>query len=213
MRAAVVVAALAAAGCDDTPPPSPVPISPGPLVEATASVFLLRSDQMAGYRRSDSTVLTPTIIGNSENDPDLARTLTAQGYQTGARWTYAPPNPGVALPFLQVVSQASIFGTVDGATSDHGTEAARQKRTPEGGGTVTRVTDLPTIGVDALTVYVTTSGTSASGGPAEQSFLAIVRRGRVVAELFAGGDPARATEAAFRSVLLAQEQRLADAPT
>jgi hypothetical protein len=212
LAAAGLAALVALAACDDTGgnalaiPATPAPTASAPLPEA----FLLRNDQMPGYGRNNSRVLTPDILASEANDPALGRTLSDQGFLEGAEWTFSPPLPGApGQPFSQVVTRASIFKDAVGAGRNVETEKQQSDRTPSNGGSIMPVTDLPAAGVDSLTVYVAETSSGSSSG---QVFLAIMRHGRVVAELFAGGDPATATEKNFAALLLLAEGRLAAAP-
>ncbi len=209
--AAILAATLVAAACDDAAPASPVPLTPNASpVALLPTIYLLRPDQMAGYKRSNNKTLTPAIVAASDGDATLEKTLTDQGYTMGAQATYNPPAPHSGLPFAQVITQAAIFTDATGASRNDDTEKTRQDQLPAGGGTIATVTDLPATGLDALTVYV---ATSSDGTSSAQSFLAIMRRGRVVAELFAGGDPGTATEKNFAALLALQEQQLATNPS
>ena len=210
--AACALVALSVAGCDDAAAPRPpVPLTPNPSpVQYQPSVFLLRSDQMAGYHRSGSEALSPAAVASEAGDPSLAPTLTAQGYVQGARWTYQPASPGSGLPFLQVVSQAALFAASDGAARNETLERMRNDQPPSNGGTISTVTDIATPpGVDTLAVY---RASSTLNGDNATSWLAVMRHGRVVAELFAGGTPTGATQAAFTQLLAQQAARVADAP-
>ena len=209
---AVAAALLAIAACDDgSPPPAPVPLTPNPSpVSLLPSVWLLRADQMSGYTRSHSSVLNPTTEASDANDPTLAGTLQGEGFVQGARWEYQPAHPNSGLPFLQVVSQATLFGSSAGAGDNAGLEARRNDQPPSDGGTITTVTDLPTpAGVQSFVVY---RSTSTLNSDTATSWLAIMRRGRVVAELFAGGAPGAATEQAFSALVATAASRLDSAP-
>ncbi|HEY6380144.1 MAG TPA: hypothetical protein VI316_13290 [Candidatus Dormibacteraeota bacterium] len=215
-RRALVAAGLAAlvavAACDDTGGTTPaIPAAPAATASAPLpAAFLLRNDQMPGYGRSNSRVLRPDILATEANDPALATTLIDQGFLEGAEWTFSPPQPGApGRPFGQVVTRATIFRDAAGAGRNVETEKQQSDRAPSSGGSITVVTDLPATGVDSLTVYV---AETANGAVSGQVFLAIMRRGRVVAELFAGGDPTTATEKNFAALLLLAEGRLATAP-
>jgi hypothetical protein len=211
LTAVALLSALIIAACDDTAPAAGVPATPN----ATASsplplVFLLRPDQMRGYTRSNSRVLSPDIVAADASNPTLAKTLSDQGYQEGAQATFSPPQQNPAgLPFGQVVTQAAIFTDAAGATRNVAMEKVARNQLPTNGGSIRPVTDLPATGVDSLTVFV---AESTDGSSAAQSYLAIMRRGRVVGELFAGGDPTTATEKNFSALLLVAESQLSSAP-
>lgn len=214
-RAALIAVAMlsgvSVAACEDAAPaastaaPNPTASSPLP------SLFLLRADQMRGYTRSNSRALSPDIVASEANNPALVKTLGDQGYLEGATWTFSAPSPNTAgLPFGQVVSEAAIFNDAAGAGRNADMEKAARNQQPSNGGSISPVADLPATGVDSLTVYVSES---TDGSSSAQSYLAIMRRGRVVAELFAGGDPTTATEKNFSVLLVLAEGQLASAPS
>jgi hypothetical protein len=210
LLAAALLSSLTIAACDDT---SPVASSATPLPTASSplpQLFLLRADQMRGYTRSNSQALSATIVAAEANNPALAKTLTDQGYLEGATWTFSAPTPNTAgLPFGQVISQAAIFNDAAGASRNADFEKSARNQPPSNGGTISPVSDLPATGVDSLTVYV---AQSIEGSNSAQTYLAIMRRGRVVAELLAGGDPTTATEKNFSTLLMLAESQLASAP-
>lgn len=209
--AGAVLGGLLLGGCDEGNPPSPLPVTPDTSPhDPSPSTYLLRSDQLPGYRRSASETLSAATLAAAAGDPGLARTLEGFGFRIGARFTYQPPAPTAALAFQQVVSLAELFATADGASRGDSEARRRERQAPSGGGAVDDVAGLPSGGVDDLVVYRSTSSTAGTG--TQQSFLAILRKGRVVVELFAGGDPGTATRESFSAVLASQELQLAGAP-
>ena len=206
---AVVIATLA--GCDESNPPAPLPItaSPGTVVTLQPSLFVLKPSQMTAYQRTASIGLTPGQVAEGLGDPSLKTLLEAEGFVDGAQSTYQPPTPASPTPFAQVIDSATIFRDVSGAAKYFSEQAARRHQQPSSGGTLSDVTGLPTTGVDQVVGYVT-SDTSVADSP--QAFVVLVRRGRVVAELFAGGNPATATQPQLTLLLNMQEQLLQQSP-
>ena len=206
---AVVIATLA--GCDESNPPAPLPItaSPGTVVTLQPSLFVLKPSQMSAYQRTASTGLTPGQVAEGLGDPSLKTLLEAEGFVDGAQSTYQPPTPTSPTPFAQVIDSATIFRDVSGAAKYFSEQAARRHQQPSSGGTLSDLTGLPTTGVDQVVGYVT-SDISLADSP--QAFVVLVRRGRVVAELFAGGNPATATQAQLTLLLDVQERLLQQSP-
>ena len=210
LLAAALLSGLTIAACDNTSPvassTTPNPTAGAPLPE----LFLLRADQMRGYTRSNSHALSPNTVASDANNPALAQTLTDQGYLEGATWTFNAPMPNTAgLPFGEVISEAAVFNDAAGASRNADFEKTARNQPPSNGGTINTVSDLPATGVDSLTVYV---AESTDGSNTSQTYLAIMRHGRVVAELLAGGDPTTATEKNFSTLLVLAEGLLASAP-
>lgn len=216
-RPLALVAAAAAtlltllAGCDQTNPAAPVPPTSAPSAGAILSptVYLLRPDQLRGYQRSSQDMLSPAGVASEESQPALEATLRAEGYTTGARSTFAAPAPSPQTPFGQVVSEAAIFTSAVGAQRYLGEEMARRNRSPEGGGVVSPLTDLPTQGTDQL-AGLRTSETS--GSAPVLGYLALARRGRVVVELFCAGQAAQATHDNFLGLFRPQIALLQQPP-
>lgn len=206
---AAVIATLA--GCDESNPPAPLPItaSPGTVVTLQPSLFVLKPSQMTAYQRTASIGLTPGQVAEGLGDPSLKTLLEAEGFVDGAQSTFQPPTPTSPTPFAQVIDSATIFRDVAGAAKYFSEQAARRHQQPSSGGTLSDVTGLPTSGVDQVVGYVT-SDTSVPDSP--QAFVVLVRRGRVVAELFAGGNPATATQPQLTLLLNTQEQLLQQSP-
>src|ERR1700736_5855023 len=155
---AAILSALTIAACDDAAPvassATPNPTASTPLPQP----FLLRADQMPGYKRSNSRVLSPDIVASDANNPALVKTLTDQGYIQGAVWAFSPPSQNTSgLPFGQVISEAAIFNDAAGAGGNAEMEKTARNQPPSNGGSISPVADLPATGVDSLTVYVSES--------------------------------------------------------
>lgn len=209
VAAAVLLTLLA--GCDQQNPPAPVPPtpSPSPGTVLSATVYLLRPDQLGGYQRSSQHVLTPAGVAGEENQPALEATLRAEGYSTGARSSFSGPSPSPQTPFAQVVSEAAIFQSAVGAQKYLGEEMARRDRAPEGGGSVDPLADLPMQGTDQL-IGLRTS--EMSGNAPFLGYLVLARRGRVVVELFCAGQAAQATQDSFLGLFRPQIALLQQPP-
>lgn len=210
-----LVATLLAA-CDDTNPPSPLPATPDPArsTSLSPSSYLLRADQMPGYTRSSSATLSPGSLGDEAGDPSLKPTLEAQGMQYGARYTYIEPVATTSLAFNQVISQAILFNDAAGAQTFVRDEAVRRNVPPSNGGTVSTVTDFATLNSDQVLGFT-------AKAPADNpnttvpplTWLAVVRRGRVVVELVGSGTTDHATRANFDGLLALEQAMLATPPS
>ena len=108
-----------------------------------------------------------------------------------------------------MIDSATIFKDASGAAKYFGEQSARRHQKPSLGGTLSDITGLPRTGVDDIVGYVT-SDTSVADSP--QAFVVLVRRGRVVAELFAGGNPATATRPQLALLLDVQVRLLQQSP-
>jgi hypothetical protein len=198
------------AGNDSSAPPTSTSAF-GPATGRLASNYLLRPDQLPGYQRAPGSTVSAEALAADYGDSGLVQRLIGEGYQTGARVRFSSPRPPAATPFQQVTSEALMFGDAAGATRFFPEEKVRRGQPPTGG-TASTLSGLPSQGVDDLVVVQASVPAQAAGGQPQQAFLALVRRGRVVAELLAEGDAASATLARFTPLLVDVEGRLATSP-
>jgi len=208
LAVAVALGGLLAA-CGDANPPSPFPQTPGasPLSLAPESM-VLRPAQLPGYVRTANATVDPNTLAEQESDQTLVGTFQREGLQVGARATYSDPNKGnVPTPFATVISQILMFTDAHGAGSFYSDEQARRSTAPAGG-TLSTLSNLPLGGADAIVGLAVSVPAQASGDPASRALFAIIRRGRVVAELFGGGSAQTATDARFLALVTVQEQQL-----
>ena len=211
---AALAASLLVAACEDTNPPSPLPATrdPNQALTLAPTAFLLRPDQMPGYTRSASATLSPDSLASELGDPSLAPRVQSQGLTYGSRYTYIAPGAAPdSTAFREVVTEALIFQSPSGATAFVSDEKVRQDKAPGKGGTVAPLTAVASTNADEVTGFFATAPESDQTTP-PQSYLVVVRRGRVVVELLAGGTVANATRAQFDTLLATQEGLLAQSP-
>jgi len=201
--------ALAVAACDGSPA-SPYPATtPTPTAPTVApQTMLLRPDQLRTYARTDDSTVDAGTIADQESDQSLIATLQKQGLQVGARATYSDPNQGAPpTPFVTVISQVLFFNDTAGATAFVGDETRRRSVPPQGG-TLTPLDGLPLGGADSIVGLLADTPGQSADQPPSRALFAIIRRGRVVAELLGGGPASTATVANFTSLVALQEQQL-----
>ena len=211
---AALAASLLVAACDDTNPPSPLPVTrdPNQALTLAPTAFLLRPDQMHGYTRSASATLSADSLAAELGDPSLATRVQSQGLTYGNRYTYAAPDAAPdSTPFREVVTEALIFQASSGATDFVSDEKVRQDKAPGKGGTIAPLTGVAAVNADEVVGFYATAPESDQTTP-PQSYLVVVRRGRVVVELLAAGTVANATRTQFDSLVAAQEGLLAQSP-
>lgn len=207
--AAAAVLGLALAACDSSPPSPYPPATPTPTPLSVApQTMLLRPDQMRAYSRTDDSSVDAGTLADQESDQSLIPALQKQGLQVGARATFSDPNQGgTPTPFVTVISQVLFFNDAAGATAFVADETKRREVAPQGG-SLTVLDTLPLGGADSIVGMSADSPAQSSGQPASRALFAIVRRGRVVAELLGGGPSDTATVANFDPILALQEQQL-----
>jgi hypothetical protein len=212
-RSRIAVAALMLgsllAACADSNPASPYPQTPPATPPALApQTMVLRPDQLSGYVRTDDSTVGAGTLADQEGDQSLVATLQHEGLQVGARATYADPNRGGApTPFATVISQVLFFRDAQGATSFFADEQKRRASAPTGG-TLTPL-DLSQGTSDAIVGLAATVAPQTAGDPSSRALFALIRRGRVIAELLGGGPSTTATDARFAALVAVQEQQLA----
>jgi hypothetical protein len=196
------------AACDSGSPGSPFPETPGATpVSLAPQTMLLRPAQLAGYERTADSTVDANTLSDQENDPTLVGTLQREGLQVGARATYSDPNKGAPpTPFTTVISQVLLFADAQGAASFFTDEQARRAKPPQGG-TLSSLT-LPLGGADAVVGLAAAVPASSAGDPPSRALFALIRRGRVIAELLGGGSAVTATDDRFVTLVSEQESQL-----
>lgn len=205
------LAALLSACADDSGAPLPTPLmTPTPPSQAVI-IYVLSPSQVPGYTRTSDATLNPGAMADQKNDPSLAARLTADGFIHAADAAYAPP-PNTSNPtFIDINSEAVLFGDAAGATAYYAEEANRITSLPTGG-TLDSLGGLPYQHVDDLVAYASSQPPTASL-PVDRAFIALMRTGRVVTEIYAAGTSAAATTAtAFLPLVTATQQLLARSP-
>jgi hypothetical protein len=208
LAAAVGLGTLLAA-CDGAPPSPYSPSTATPTAPSVApQTMVLRPDQMRAYTRTDDATVDAGTLADQESDQSLIQALQKQGLQVGARATFSDPNQGgTPTPFVTVISQVLFFNDAAGATAFAADEGKRREVAPQGG-TLTVLSGLPLGGADSIVGLSADTPAQSSDQPASRALFAIVRRGRVVAELLGGGPSDTATVASFTPILSLQEQQL-----
>ena len=192
--------------CDPAPTPSPTP------AQLAARVYTLSPQQAPGYTRGTDNTITPQTLADQDNDPALAARLTALGWRDGAIEVFAPPQNSTAhLPFVTLSSQAIIFDTAAGASSFFSDEQKRIHTAPARG-SITDLAGVSPSGIDALVAYDSTQPSANPGEGAQRAFIALLRKGQVVVELygFAGANPV--TPRDFTVLITAEEELLQTPP-
>ena len=207
---AVVMLGGLLAACSDSNPPSPYPQTPGGTATPPSlapEAMVLRPNQLPKYARTDDSTVDAGILADQENDQSLAAVLKRQGLQIGARATYADPNRGAPpTPFATVISQVLFFNDATGAGSFYADELKRRDTAPSGGTLATL--SLPLGGTDAIAGLAVTVPADTAGDPPSRALFALIRRGRVIAEVLGGGPATTATDAQFLTLVTDQEQQI-----
>jgi hypothetical protein len=213
-RVLVVALALGAglSACGGDNPPNPYPATPTPATLAPQSM-VLRPNQLPEYKRTEDSTVDAGILADQANDQSLIGTLGKQGLQQGVRVTFSDPNQGgPPTPFVTVISEVLIFKDASGATAFFGDEKARRAQASQGG-TVGPLDGLPTANTDAVAGLVATLPPQSADQAPSHALFALVRRGRVVAELLGSGALATATMDRFSALVTLQVQQIAIALT
>jgi hypothetical protein len=209
LAAAGLGSALLLAACNDAPP-SPYPPStptPTPLTLAPQTM-VLRPDQMKGYVRTQDSTVDAGTLADQESDQSLVAKLQQQGLENGTRVSFSDPSQGgPATPFATVISQVLFFHDAAGATAFIADETKRRSVPPDGG-TLHPLDGLPLGGADSIVGLAADTPAQSTGEPPSRAVFAIIRSGRIVAELLGGGPSSTATDAAFTAVVQLQEQQL-----
>jgi hypothetical protein len=215
MKGRLLLLGLVATGvllaCDEPPPPPP-PVTPAPSGSTSLSpqVYLLQRQQLSDYALTSSEALSSDNIAELQKDPTLKDKLDGFGLVIAARAVFQPPQGG-RPPFGEVISQVYMFRDAKGAADFFADELARRSR-PISGQTVSPVSGLPSTGVDQLSAIGATLRPPTLGDPTPQAYLAVMRRGRLVAEVSGTGIAGTATVGAFTPLVTAQQQLLGTSP-
>jgi hypothetical protein len=111
-----------------------------------------------------------------------------------------------------VISQALIFKDTAGATAFVADETKRRAQPPQGG-TLSPLNGLPQGGADSIVGMTADTPAQSTGQPPGRAVFALIRRGRIVAELLGGGPTSTATDANFTALVTLQELQLSSTPT
>lgn len=208
---ALAAALLLAACADDAGVPTLTP-PPTPSLPAQAVViFVLKPSQVPGYARTADQTLNAGAVADTKNDPTLAARLIKDGFVHGATDSFAPPPNTISAAFGLITSTALLFNDAAGATLYYDEEAGRIDAAPPGG-TVAPLGGLPSAHVDTM-LALTSEQAARTDTPVDRAFIALMRTGRVVTELFANGTSAANTTAgAFLPLVTAQQTLLARSP-
>jgi hypothetical protein len=206
---------LLLAACSDSPP-SPYPLSPSGSAGAITlapQAMVLRPDQMTAYQRTQDSTVDAGTLADQEGDQSLLTTLKQQGLEVGARVSFADPNRGAPpTPFATVISQVLLFHDATGATAFVAEETKRRAVPPQGG-SLKPIDGLPLGGADSIVGMAADTPAQSTDQPPARAVFAIIRRGRMVAELLGGGPTATATDANFTALVVVQERQLSAKPS
>lgn len=205
------LAALLSACADDSGAPVPTPLMTPTAPAQSVIIYVLTPSQVPGYTRTTDSTLNSGAVADEKSDPGLAARLDSYGFIHGATSAYAPP-PSVADPvFTDINSDALLFGSAAGATSYYNEEANRINTAPSKG-TLDFLGGLPSQHVDTMVAYAS-SQPPQGGEQVDRAFIALMRTGRVVTEIFARGvSAARTVAGAFLPLVTAEQRLLARSP-
>jgi hypothetical protein len=174
----LLAAAMTLAGCDPGTGPSPTP------AQLAARVYVLSPQQVPGYTRNTDNTINPQTLADQDRDPALASRLQSWGWRDGALAIYSPPkNNPAGLPFNTLSSQAIIFSDAAGARSFFSEEQRRINVTPPHG-TIAPLAGASSSGVDDIVAFDSTQPSSNPGEGNQRAFIALIRKGQVVIELY-----------------------------
>lgn len=174
----LMLAGLAA--CDSDIPPTPTPGTVAPRA------YALTPQQVSGYQFLPASGINPTIVADDAGDPLLAAELNQEGFVDGVLEKFQPPQTGPQLPFSAITCQVIIFSSANGAHAYFGTETKRINKPPVQGnvtGTISSFANLSTAKVDEI-VALDSVVPANSDQPAQRAFIALIRKGQVVVEVF-----------------------------
>jgi len=199
--ALLIATAVAASGCDPDTPPSPTPA----ILAAHAYVLVARD--VAAYAQTADSTVTAATLADQHHDAALQGRLTSLGMLDGAIAIYAPPKKATTiLPFQTISSQAVIFSGAAGAATFFSEEQQRVHRAPAGG-TIAPLVGAPNNSTDDF-AYDSSGAPTGTAEPPQRAFLALMRRGQVVVELFAASGPNSASPSDFIPYITAQARLL-----
>ncbi|MFN2450838.1 MAG: hypothetical protein ABR541_00625, partial [Candidatus Dormibacteria bacterium] len=70
-----------------------------PSAHRAANAYLLRPDQLPGYKRGGAENVDPGILADQENTPTLKAEVVRQGFDSGARERFVDPGRATPKPF------------------------------------------------------------------------------------------------------------------
>ena len=195
-------------GCDDTPPtPPPTPAAtPTPAARNLApDAYLLSGPAVAASQRNARIALT---AAESAAQWQISATeLQTDGYQDGARVIFQQPKTGPVLPFVVVQSEVYFFATEQGADTYFNRDV--QRSSDPANGAVSALPGLPAQNVDRISGFSETKPATSPGGPDQQAYIAVLRRGRAMVLLYAYGSVGTSDVQSFTTLLVAQEGMMA----
>jgi hypothetical protein len=204
LSAAVLISlsALTISGCDSSTTSLSLPNIP----TLAARLYTLQPSGLPAYTRDVDTPLTPAVIADQLQQPNLQQVLINDGMVSGDEAEYAPQS-GQAPPFDTINSQALVFNDASGATSYFAGEQKRIDVAPNGG-TIAPL-QVSTKVADASAAYFSTvpAGTST-----DRAYIFLARKGRVLVELFGHPKAGAAADSGFQDLVTMQDKLLATSP-
>ena len=202
--------ALAVAACEPDTPPSP---TPGQLA---ARVYTINAQQdvVGPYKQTQDMTVNDTVLSDQYKDPAVVAEIDGDGLSDGAITVYGPPKDGVSvLPFASISSEGLIFNDATGAKAFFQSELKRVSKPPSSGGTLKPLAGYTPQNLDDATVLDETEpNLQTHPGPTPRAFLALLRKGRVVCELFASAGNNSAQPSDFLPFVLLQQQLMQTPP-
>jgi hypothetical protein len=206
MRLPIVVAssvcALAVSACDSGSTSVSLPNIP----TVAARLYTLQPSDLPAYTEEVDTPLTPGVIADQLQLPNLQQVLVNDGMISGDEAEYAPQS-GQSPTFNTINSQALVFNDASGAGSYFAAEQKRIDVAPSGG-TITPLQVSTTV-ADASYAY---SSTLPAGTSTDTAYIFLARKGRVMVELFGHPSSGTAANAAFQDLVTLQDKLLAISP-
>jgi hypothetical protein len=204
LTASVLAASLC--GCDPDVAPTPTP------AQVAARVYVLSPQQMRGYQRGTDNTINPQTLADQDKDPSLAARLVDEGWRDGVLDAYGPPKGNPAgLPFDTVTAQAIIFSSATGAATFFRDERKRID-VPPAKGTIADMAGVPAGSVDEVVAYDAFQPSANPGEARQRAFIALLRKGQVVVEVyaFAGANPVTPSE--FVALVTAEQELMQTPP-
>jgi hypothetical protein len=171
-----------------------------------ARLFTLAPNDLPAYTRNIDAVLTPAVIADQLQLPNLQQVLVNDGMVSGSESEYAPQS-GQTLTFDTIDSRALTFNGAPGATSYFATEQKRIDVAPSAG-TIAALA-VTTSRADASYAY---TSSLPAGTSSDLAYIFLARKGRVVVELFAHPNAGTPAVSAFQSLVTMQDALLATSP-
>jgi len=203
--AAVLLVSFCAAtvsGCDSFTTSLSLPNIP----TLAARLYTLQPSGLPSYTRDVDTPLTPAVIADQLQQPNLQQVLINDRMVSGDEAEYAPQS-GQAPPFDTINSQALVFQDAAGATSYFTGEQKRIDVAPNGG-TIAPL-QVSTKVADASFAYFSTMP---AGAPTDRAYIFLARKGRVMVELFGHPKAGAPADSDFQGLVTMQDELLATSP-